>query len=577
MTSKIIRLSEDTINKVAAGEVVENSASVIKELIENSIDAGSTKIEIETKAGGHQLIRIVDNGSGMNSEEALLSLERHTTSKIRTVEDLNFLSTMGFRGEALPSIAAVSIMTLMTSMRSEEGILIEVEGGLLKNQMPWPRSRGTTIEVRSLFFNVPARKKFQKTVGADTSDIHKILTFIALSNPKLCLKWIHDTKIIMDLYEESLEERVYNLLGKKEELQLLPITLEDSVINIGGFIGSPSHHRSNRLGQYLTINKRVVSSNLISQAVQSGYGPRLPSHRYPFFVLQLTLSMNDLDVNVHPQKKEVRFSQEEVIRNKIFEAIEKGLQKGKPLFSSPPSSPSHLGPSKLYQNNLSSPLYVAESYNEYLTNNARILKKENNQVQLPLDSLQILGVYENFALIESRFLNISLSDEGLAYVHLERAAKRVSYENIIKEGSLQSISSQTLLFPITFTVSAIESAYIATHLDLFSELGFSIRSFGKNVFAIDSIPSFLQPSLASSVIIDLIPDQEAGKLALKAEDTLQNRVLRLLRFMKKETHTDVQAVRLIKELNCSKEPLYCPFGQRIVSVITQDELLKRFN
>ena len=339
MPSKIRVLTENTINKIAAGEVIENPSSVVKELIENSLDAGASDICVEITGGGRQLIRVTDNGYGMNSDDAVLCLERHATSKIREVEDINDITTMGFRGEAIPSIAAISKFTLLTCPAPESGSdpkasMVIVDGGQLVKCCSAERSQGTTIEVKSLFFNVPVRRKFQKSPANDANEILKVMSILSLGNPNIKFKLIshHETLLVAPVsraesFFDIMRERIALTLGNEFGGAMLPLEVESDDCSIRGFIGKPHYNRHNRTGQYLFINQRPVFSPLISSLIREGYGTTLGTHRHPVFVLHLTLPGSLIDVNVHPQKREVRLRQEEIIRRVVLQGVERALQQ----------------------------------------------------------------------------------------------------------------------------------------------------------------------------------------------------------------------------------------------------------
>lgn len=304
METKIHRLSEEMINIIAAGEVVENPASVVKELIENSLDAGASRIEISCLQGGLEAIRIDDNGCGMSREDALLSLERHATSKIASHEDLFALATMGFRGEALAAIHAISHLEMKTSLH-EMGVKIRGSGGKILGAEPIARKRGTTIEIQSLFYNVPARKKFQKSSSVLTSQIRKTVETIALAYPQIAFSLECDKSRLLELLPQSLEERISQILG--------PFAHQKH----HGFFGAPHDAKTHRRDQYLYVNKRAVFSPLVSKAVKEGYGTRIPEQHHPRFLLFLEIPPDQVDVNVHPQKKEVRFREESALFQQI--------------------------------------------------------------------------------------------------------------------------------------------------------------------------------------------------------------------------------------------------------------------
>ena len=305
MSKKIQVLPNRTINQIAAGEVIENPSSVVKELVENAIDAGATQIQVELSGGGFQLIRIVDNGHGMSQDDAILSFERHATSKISSVEDLETLSTMGFRGEALASIASVAKVTMLTA-DGTAGTKVEIVGGNIFHVGPCAMQKGTTIEVRSLFYNVPARKKFQKSAAASTGEISRMITKLSLGYPEIGFTLASQDRELLRTEAGSLEERIRDVLGNTFILGCTPVTAKWDGMRVEGFIGLPKSARSNRSGQYLYVNRRNVLSPTIQGAVQEAYATMLQPKEFPIFVAHIAIEGCEIDVNVHPQKKEIR-------------------------------------------------------------------------------------------------------------------------------------------------------------------------------------------------------------------------------------------------------------------------------
>lgn len=322
-------LDEKTINKIAAGEVVERPASVVKELIENSIDSGATTIEIEIAEGGTQYIRITDNGCGMSEEDARLSILRHATSKIRQVDDLFSIASLGFRGEALASISAVSHFSLTTrTKQSEMGTRIVVTGGTLEDCAPYGCSVGTTIEVKDLFFNTPARKKFLKSIRTETNRIQDIVGKLAISNTDIAFKCIVENKVtILTPGNDSLSDTVAALHGFKLVKDILPIIYEADNIAIDGVISKPSLTKSTRTWQTFIVNNRVISDKIIMKALDNAYHSMLPKGGYPLAVLRITMPAEMLDINVHPRKSEIKISDEKLLYISVYRAILQGLQQ----------------------------------------------------------------------------------------------------------------------------------------------------------------------------------------------------------------------------------------------------------
>src|SRR5581483_4928309 len=338
MSRKIRVLSDLTINQIAAGEVIENPASVVKELVENAIDAGARRVKIETLGGGFQLLKISDDGTGMSPDDAALSLERHATSKISDADDLNSLATMGFRGEALASIAAISKLRLLTATDSSPAVELEAEGGKISHAGPSSRSRGTTLEVRSLFFNVPARKKFQKSPAASSAEITKMVTQLALAHPEVGFELMQQGRSHFSLPAAAgesltalLKRRAEALLGMEFLPSCRDLSFKEMDYEGQGLIASPEFSRPNRSGQYLFVNQRPVYCPAISYAVRDAYGTRLSSDRHPIYLLHLSIPPPLVDVNVHPQKKEIRLREESQFKFILSDAVNATLGNNAPL------------------------------------------------------------------------------------------------------------------------------------------------------------------------------------------------------------------------------------------------------
>ena len=334
MRPKIKLLDDNLINQIAAGEVIENPASVVKELIENSIDAKGKNITVEIKGGGLQQIRIDDDGIGMTKEDILLALQRHATSKLSTFDDLLKISTLGFRGEAIPSIASISKMKIISSTDGDNGICVSIEGGRVISIEPSSKNIGTTIEINSLFYNVPARKKFQKPINVNNYQISKALTHIFLGNQNVGVEYINnDKKIFSSPNYQSLELKqktnlkIKDILGEKMLSSMKWIFFEDGPIKIYGYICEPDFCKRTRSSQYLHINNRSVYSLLISKSIKDAYGTRISENTHPVFLLNIDMPKEFVDVNVHPQKKEIRLNEEIFIKQSINEAINSGFMK----------------------------------------------------------------------------------------------------------------------------------------------------------------------------------------------------------------------------------------------------------
>lgn len=588
MPSKIRVLTEQTINQIAAGEVIENPASVVKELVENSIDAGSTEITVEIRAGGRQLIRISDNGCGMSRDDAVLSLERHATSKIRHLDDLNELHTMGFRGEAIPSIASISKMTIMTRPEEEEvGTLIMVEGGRMLSCAPAARSKGTTIEIKSLFFNVPVRKKFQKSPAYDVQEIQKMLNLIALANPKIKFELINNEEIVFkatpsqaDNQIGELKERIEAVLGTTFILDALPIEQNKGSYQLIGFLGSPFHHRPNRTGQYLFINGRPIQSSALAYAIREGYGMTLPPNRYPSFVIYLTLPGEDVDVNVHPQKKEVRFSKEQQLREMVIKGVENVLSGSVHPFLQMSTETVELPAFLPEPIHIPAPPPLPRPISSFIPSPAP--KPPPVQMEIPqtyvrgntLPTAKVLAIIQGYVLVDPACFPKN-REGGLCLVDPQAAQSRIIFESLISKN--ETPETQSLLVPYTVDLTPSESILLMSKLDYLQSLGFHIREFGNNTFMVDQIPIFLKDVDVVKLIKEFVAEFQENTKGVQ-QDLRRRLALAACRMAKKNSdHLNAGSAQLIvdKLLRCDN-PYQSPFGKPTLAHITPEELAGKF-
>ncbi len=490
---KIALLDDLTINQIAAGEVIEHPASALKELIENSQDAGASSITVDTRGGGLSLLAIRDDGEGMDAQDLFLSIQRHATSKVRSAADLFHLKTMGFRGEALAAIASISKMTLHSSI-GEGGNLIQVTGGHVEESLKKPRQRGTTIEVRDLFYNVPARLSFQRGAAAETAEIRRVLTRVALSFPHIGLTWNHEGAQQWTLpAAQTLADRILFLLGKDFWSELIEVPGY-------GFIGVPSSHRPNRQGQYLMINHRTVHSPWLSQKVLETYGTQIPIRRYPIFVLNLDLPPESIDVNVHPQKKEIRFQHESAILIPLQQAMEQALRHSqKKQFGWQPSTMGiPCSPIPHEWKEISDPVLPPRPIAPTAlppSISAPPPSKPPMELEVP-PSIRVVGLYSTYLLLHH--------GEGIQWVHLPRLFYRIRYEKYSK-GPVQ----QALLFPHSIEVPMNEIDSLIQRQKEFEEEGISLRYFGGLTFVVEAIPPWIDTKDLQGCIEDLL--HNAGK------------------------------------------------------------------
>lgn len=627
---KVKLLDEQTINEIAAGEVIENPASVVKELVENSIDAGSTQIEVEIRGGGRQFIRISDDGCGMSPEDAIACLERHATSKLRSGAELFALQTLGFRGEAIPSIAAISKFTLHTAEHDEEGTLLIVEGGKLLSCGKAPRRGGTTIEVKQLFFNVPVRQQFQRSPAWDAQEVTKVCQLQALSHPLLRLRLTHHGE---ELYSakataktgiDLLTLRLQELLGEESSRSFKEVKAEQGPYKLHGLIALPQLHRPNRNGQYLFVNGRCVFLPLLSNLIRQSYSTLLPERRHPLFLLYLEMPADALDVNVHPQKKEVRIRDEEQLRQLVEMAtapllfgtapiaasgywqttlqpsieIEKALfVSSSPITPSPPSSLEKISPQPLFSasaNPLSLPW--EEDAETAQTELAPALPRQmaNSAITAPLlfHSLQtkqwhtpkVLCLLPGWILLEPASLIGSPwdhegSESQLLLIDQRRAHQRLLYEAIeLRWEKDQPLERQKLLLPYPLALTAIEQKQLLEHKGFLEKIGFEFVETGPDQLAIESYPALLQEADLTAFIERLLTELSKGRMG---EQLINSQ--RAERFSELAMQSGVQRTKqlkieqaqlLINGLTKAQKPHFCPKGRPIALSLTASELTR---
>lgn len=593
MSSKIRVLDEHTINQIAAGEVIENPASVVKELVENAIDAGAKEITVEIRGGGRQLIRITDDGCGMNRDDALLCLERHATSKIRTMDDLHSVLTMGFRGEAVPSIASISKMTLLTcAAQDAEGTLITIDGGKVLQCSPAARSKGTTFEVKSLFFNVPVRKKFQRSPTYDAAEVLKVVSLEALAHPQIRFELINNQEKALvakvssqEGFLERMGERIVDVLGAEFFHALIPIDCTHKGYRLAGYVGMPACTRQNRTGQYLFINHRAVYSSLISQAVRAAYGTALPTGRHPLFVLFLFLDGTLVDVNVHPQKREVRLRQDLQLREVITMAVEEALQHSKEaMFDALPEP--EIFPEGLpqFESRKESFAFSFVPAPEKFRVDAPVSAFKPEPAPPPLlfpaeeekkpiyPGLHVIGTLPGYLLLSS--------SDGKIFVCDQRAAHaRILYEKLLgQEQAAASLPVQQLLIPHTLEFLPGEAVCLKEHLTHFHQLGLQIQPFGSHTFILHSVPRLLEKVPVKDLILDILddlrPSHKGDSLAeihkRIAQTAGRSAVSRQRRLALNEGEG------LYVQLMKCRSPLECPNGRPTLVELTPQEIAQLF-
>jgi DNA mismatch repair protein MutL len=592
IVSQIRVLSDDLANQIAAGEVVERPASVVKELVENSIDAGATLIRLDIEGGGKNKIRIMDNGMGMAPEECVLAFSRHATSKISRFDDLESIQSLGFRGEALPSIASVAKVRC-TSARSESegGKLIVVEGGVVVEQKDAACPRGTTLEVAQLFYVTPARRKFLKGDSTEFSHITQVVTQQALANPHIQFYLTHNGRdVINTLPTDQLHYRIAELFGPDLAKSLLEVEVQSGDYQLSGFISTPVYTRSSRNTQYCFINGRFVRDKVILHATQQGYSHLLPKGQHPAMFLYLTMDPKLLDVNVHPSKAEVRFAFQQDVHQFVAHGVRTALEKNQqvdlterdktdiPLkvpFSSSRHSyqPEQWAPPPPVQVALSQSLRAMLSPDAESTQQVAWYDK----APIPVSNL-IYSEFEPLGQLDRSFI-IMQGKQGILVVDQHVAHERILYERFRASAQNRKVEVQKLLFPLPIELSPEETEVLTPHLTRLLDLGIELELFGKNEFLLRSIPAILKngdhEKLLRETIESLPKDAHDDVLNEKYEDVL---IMMSCRNAIKVNHTlNLDQVRkLISDLEQTSMPYTCPHGRPISLLFEMGDILKKF-
>jgi len=595
-------LSDSIINKIAAGEVVERPASVVKELIENSLDAQATALMITVKHGGKELIRVADNGCGMSREDACLSLKRHATSKIESVEDIFRVGSFGFRGEALPSIAAVSRLTLLTREQSSAaGTEIVVAGGAVESVRDAGTAIGTAVEARDLFFNTPARQKFLRSERSEFLAIADVVTTFASGNPEVSFKLVHDTRATLDCSAAiSLRERIASLHGEEIVAALIPVAGESQEIKISGFVTSPTVSRVNRTGQYLFINRRPIKSPALGFALQQGCEGLLPQNRHCMAFLFFEIVPSRVDVNVHPNKTEVRVANEREVHKLLVDTIRAALhsQWGYPagkvavLSNTVPLAASRLKHAGFQYSTVEDqadlpaihqPLSSAYS-GEKTTQQPESVSLRSVPGDRELSFLfpgrkgetatpALLGQYQASYIIAEYGAKLLIVDQHAAH-------ERIMYEDVLSLFESGPKTSERLLIAATISLDYREQEALVEYLPLLEQIGFGVNDLGRNTYSIDAVPALLKREDSRQLILDIVHQALEGSGAHAVDDrkkALAAAIACKTKSLKASSRLQPEAMQhLVERLFQTRQPFFCPHGRPTCITFTREELEKRF-
>lgn len=625
MTDVIQLLPENVANQIAAGEVVQRPSSVVKELLENAIDAGATQIKLIVRDAGKTLVQVIDNGCGMSETDARMSFERHATSKIREAKDLFAINTMGFRGEALASIAAVAQVEMRTRRAVDElGVRIVVESSTVKTHEACQSPVGTNISVKNLFFNVPARRNFLKSDPVEMRHILDEFQRVAMANPDLFFSMHHNDQEIFHLPPGNLRQRVVKIFGDAVNKKLVPVQQETDILRISGFVGKPDYFKKVRGEQLFFVNKRFIKSNYLHHAVVSAYEDLLPSDAYPFYVLFLDIDPMRIDINVHPTKQEIKFDDEKLVYNYLKVSVRHALGshnvtptldfEQEPAFQAMPTRTPVLRPET------ERPASVGD-YVRPRPDNGDDRRHEDNlrhwqRLYEGLDliekgsgspeeggagntisggnslSFEVRTSAENAAMddesgsfsksqkepyqIHGQYI-VSHIKSGFLLIDQQAASERILYERYLEALGSQPIATQKLLFPKTFELPAADAALLRDVLDEVNRLGFEIAEFGGNSFIIHGTPADLS-GVSEEALLEKVLAQYKDNLELELgiQDNLARSMARNAAIRRGQPLTVPEMQDLIDRLFACTVPFSSPSGRNCFITFELAELQKRF-
>jgi DNA mismatch repair protein MutL len=632
---KIKVLSDAVANQIAAGEVVERPASVVKELLENSLDAGSTDIRVEVDAGGRRLIRITDNGCGMMRDDALLAFERHATSKLQSVHDLEQIGTLGFRGEALPSIASVSRLTLETHAREEStGTRVSINGGKMVMCEEAGLAAGTVITIRDLFYNVPARKKFLRSEQTELAHIASLVTHYSLAHPDKAFELHHGpTELLRVTPVATPQERVFQVFGSRiledlvefgpEVKTLATAEGEQKRFELSGFVSKPHVQKLNRNSIYLFVNGRLIRDKLLLHALTSAYHNLIPPACYPFALIFLDCDFGEVDVNVHPSKTEVRFRHSSFVHDFVRDAVRGKLMESKPVSSLPlPASPTQLAAGLPFSEftqrienavpNLYDPVVPVER--EAQPHEIPLMRLEMTQpppqrfdfsdapsgsmpparMRIPdthgplppgvapmneYESMGSLGDLRPLGQIHNSFI-IAAGRDGLWIIDQHVAHERILFEQVLRRFAKREAQQQRLLMPMVMELTVGQQLEYARIADELSRAGFETEPFGNRTIAIQAAPAGLGPGDIEKVIFEILDISETELRKSSVEDLRRNIAASIScqAAIKINTPLDQQKMEyLLAELAKCEYPMACPHGRPIALRYSTRDILRGFH
>ncbi|WP_299522046.1 DNA mismatch repair endonuclease MutL [Winogradskyella sp.] len=615
MTDIIQLLPDHVANQIAAGEVVQRPASVVKELLENAIDAEATEIKLIIKDAGKTLVQVIDNGKGMSITDARLSFERHTTSKIKTAEDLFQINTKGFRGEALASIAAIAHVELKTKRPEDElGTAIEIEGSKVKSQDVFVTPTGTSVAVKNLFFNIPARRNFLKSDTVELRHITDEFHRVALAHPNIAFVFYHNGSELFHLPQENYRQRVVHIFGSKTNEKLVPVEEDTEVLKISGFVGKPEYSKKTRSEQFFFVNQRFIKSPYLNHAISAAFEGLLKTGYNPSYFLNLTVNPETIDINIHPTKTEIKFDDEHTLYAILRSAVKHSLGQ----FNIAPvldfEHQSSLNTPYSYKDKVGKAptIEVDRSFNPFLDDAHKKASGNTHFKKSPATHWESLyvGLESKDNSLENDFSNVTFENDskteaifsddsvetnkttfqlqqkyivstlksGMLIVDQNRAHQRVLYENFLKHVTIKEATSQQLLFPLQLHFAPNESKIIKDLKTDLEHTGFVLSEFSDQAITITGVPVGVPENEVSSIFEQLISDVEndVPDANFSATDLLAKSMAKSLAIKNGKILNHTEQEHLVNSLFACKEPNMSPTNQPTFITMSVNDIEKKF-
>ncbi len=593
MADIIQLLPESIANQIAAGEVIQRPASVVKELLENAIDAGSTSITVVIKHSGKSLIQVIDNGVGMSETDARMSFERHATSKIRETEDLFSIKTMGFRGEALASIASISEVELKTKLHGEElGTHLRIKTSDVISQEYCQTEPGTSLAVKNLFFNVPARRKFLKSDPVEFRHILEEFKRIALAHCEIRFSLVHNGEEIYNLVPGQLKRRILSLFKKSYETGLLTIKEETDHLKIEGFVGNEELFRKQKGDQYLFVNKRYIKSPYLNHAIKMGFGPLLGDEHYPFYVIFLEIDPSRIDINVHPTKQEIKFEDERLIYNYLKVTVKHALGRynlapaldfeSDKIFSA--RGHTGMGPGFSQQSRKDTSAEWQSLYQDLNRDTLDLEFSKEDQLVIPSAATgDILGstLYDDNEekkpmQIHSAYILLVIKS-GFILIDQQHAHERILYERFIHALESSEAVTQSQLFPVTIKVEKANQQLFEGIMPSMKRLGYEIQSFGGDTYIVQGIPSGFDESNMQEIIDTMLAQYRQNIEVRSGNNEALAQSMAKSASLKKNRKLSIEEMRsLIDELFACETPFITPGGKKCFITFELKDIVKDF-